>query len=98
MDEVSAKRRHRKGEWMPSLSQQIIGLAQSVIASGRTRLVVTLSAITALTAGIYYVRECAIYCVAGIVIIALGFIIAKTIQDVKSVTPPAARGKKEPEG
>ena len=75
---------------MPSISQQIIGLAQTIIASGRTRLVVTLSAITALAVGGYYVRECAIWCIGGIVFVSTAFIICKTIQDVKSATPPTA--------
>jgi len=83
---------------MPSVSQQLIGLASSMIASGRTRLVVTIAAISGLTAGIYFVRECSLVFGSCITVVAVVFIIAKTVQDIKSGAQPAAKKSNGPEG
>ncbi len=62
--------------------EQLIGIIRTIVASGRTRLLVSLSSVGGLVAGIYFdPANGETYCI-GIVVIAGIFIVAKTIQDI----------------
>jgi hypothetical protein len=62
--------------------EQIIGIIRTIVASGRTRLLVAIASNGGLVAGIYFDSANGVtYCI-GIIIVASVFIIAKTIQDI----------------
>lgn len=62
-----------------------------IVATGRTRLLVTLVTITALTVGIWKDLEHGVYYGVGIVFAMLLFIVSKTITDLKA--GPANNGR-----
>lgn len=68
---------------MASIKDNIFDIIRSLIAGGRTRLLVALSSIGGLSVMFYYDRSNCGYYGVGIVIVAVIFLLTKTWTDVR---------------
>lgn len=79
---------------MANRIDRFIDIGERLIASGRTRLLVALTAVGGLAFFGYVDRSNALYYAGGIVIVAIVFIVAKTIGDVKEGPAPDGQCEK----